>query len=58
LEVRYTYKIEGGKPEGKRPFENSRCGREDNIKTNLGEIVCEVLTGFFWLKIGFIGVSL
>jgi hypothetical protein len=56
--LRYVYKMLGRKPEVNRPFEKSRRGREDNIKTNLREIVCEVLAGFFWLKIVFIGGSM
>jgi hypothetical protein len=54
----YAYKMSGRKPERERQFEKSRHGREDNIKTDLREIVCEVLAGFFWLKIVFIGGSL
>jgi hypothetical protein len=30
------------KPEGKRPLGRSRRRREDNIRMDLGEIVCEV----------------
>jgi len=45
----------GGKPEGKRPIGRRRCKLEDNIKTNLQEVGCDVWTGSRWLRIGTVG---
>jgi hypothetical protein len=35
---RNVYRLLVGKPEGKRPLGRPRCGWEDNIKMNLGEM--------------------
>jgi hypothetical protein len=51
-EMRNLYKILVGKPEGKRPFDRSRCGCEDNIKMGLKEIDCEGVGCIHWLRIG------
>jgi hypothetical protein len=39
--MRNTYKILVGKPEGKRPLGRPKRRREDDIKMDLKEIVCE-----------------
>jgi len=38
-ELRNTYRIFVGKPEGKRPLGRPWCRWEDNIRTNVEEIV-------------------
>jgi hypothetical protein len=38
-EMRNTYRIFVGKPEGKRPLGRPWCRWEDNIRTNVEEIV-------------------
>ena len=35
-----VYRVLVGKPEGKRPFGRPRCRWEDNIETDLQEVVC------------------
>ena len=39
-ERRAIYRVLVGKPEGKRPLERPRCGREDNVKMGLQEVGC------------------
>jgi hypothetical protein len=41
---RGTYRSLVGKPEGKRSLERLRRGWEDNIKTDLQEVECGVMT--------------
>jgi len=41
-----------GKSEGKRLLERPRRRWEDNIKMDLQEVGCRVLTGLIWLSIG------
>jgi hypothetical protein len=40
-EIKNTYKILGGKSEGTRPLERSRCRWQDDIKMDLRERVEE-----------------
>jgi hypothetical protein len=42
-ESRGVYRVMVGKPEGKRPPGRPRRRREDNIKTDLQEVGCEVI---------------
>ena len=49
---RGVYGVLVGKPEGKRPLGRPRRRWEDNIKRDFKEVVCGVLTGSSWLKIG------
>jgi hypothetical protein len=51
-EERKVYKVLVGKPEGKRALGKTRCIWENGIKMDLGEIGCEVWSGFSWLRIG------
>jgi hypothetical protein len=44
-EKRYVYRLLMGKPEGKRPLGRPRNSWVNNIKMDLGEIGCQVLTG-------------
>jgi len=48
-EMRKSYKILFGKPEGKRQIGRLRRRWEDNIRMDLNEIVWE---GCIWLRIG------
>jgi hypothetical protein len=50
-EMRNTYKILVGTPEGMRPLRRPRCKWEDNIRMDLRE----VWTGFIWLRTGTLG---
>jgi hypothetical protein len=43
-EKRNAYRVLVGKPEGKRPLGGPRCEWEDNIKMDLREIGCGVLS--------------
>jgi len=47
-----VYRVSVGKPEGKRPLWRPRCRWENNIKMDLQEVGCGVLTGSNWLRIG------
>jgi hypothetical protein len=40
-DVRNVYKILVRKPEGKKPLGRTRCGREDNARMGLREVVWE-----------------
>ena len=51
-ERRGVYRILVGKPEGKRPLGRPCPTWENNIKMDLQEVGCEVLTGSSWLRIG------
>jgi hypothetical protein len=51
-EMRYSYKILVGKPEGKRSFGRPRWRWENNITMDLGKLGLGVWTGFNWLRIG------
>jgi hypothetical protein len=42
-EIRPAYKIFFGKPKGKRPLGGPKSSWEDNIKTDLQEIMCEIV---------------
>jgi hypothetical protein len=46
-EMRNTYKILVGNPEGERPLGKSRSTWQDNIKMDLRK-----KSGFYWLRIG------
>jgi hypothetical protein len=48
--MRNTYTSFVGKPEGNRPLGTIRHTRQDNIKTDLREIMFGVRIGFIWLK--------
>jgi hypothetical protein len=51
--MKNAYKILVGNPEEKRPL-GKLCNRwEDNIKTNIRQMPCEIWTSFNWLNIGF-----
>jgi len=39
-ERRGVYRVLVGKSEGKRPLGRSRCRQADNIKLDLGDVVC------------------
>jgi hypothetical protein len=45
----------GRKGRGKRSLGRPRCRWKDNIKMDLLEIDCVVLTGLVWLRIGIVG---
>jgi hypothetical protein len=45
---RGVYKVLVGKSERKRPLGRPRCGWEDNIKTDLQEVVCGSMD---WIKL-------
>jgi hypothetical protein len=47
---RSTYTIWVGKP-GRRLLRRSRCGFEDNIKTNLKKYNVRLWATFIWLRI-------
>ena len=47
-ERRAIYRVLVGKPEGKRPLERPRCGREDNVKMDLREVGCG---GMDWIEL-------
>jgi hypothetical protein len=47
-EGRGMYRILVGKSEGKRPLGRPRRRREDNIKADLKEVVCE---GMDWIEL-------
>jgi hypothetical protein len=47
-----VYRVLVGKPEGKRLLGRPRRTWEDNIKMDLQELGCGVLTGSRWLTIG------
>ena len=49
---RGAYRILVGKHEGKRLVERPGRRWEDNIKTDLREVVWRVWTGSIWLRIG------
>jgi hypothetical protein len=49
-EMRNTYKILVGKPEGKRPLGRPRRRWEDNIRMDLREIRWKMLIGYIWLR--------
>jgi hypothetical protein len=51
-EGRNVYRVSVGKPEGKRSLGRPRCRWEDNIKMDLQEVGCGVLTGLSWLRVG------
>ena len=51
-ERRGVYRVLVGKPEGKRPLGRPRRRWEDNIKMDLQEVGCGILTGWSWLRIG------
>jgi hypothetical protein len=51
-EIRYTYKILVGKPEGNKPFQKPRHRWKDKIKIDLKELDKTEWTGFTWLMIG------
>jgi len=51
-EKKGVYRVSVGKPEGKRPLWRPRCRWENNIKMDLQEVGCGVLTGSNWLRIG------
>jgi len=51
-EMRNTYKIFVGKPEGNRPLERSMRRWEDNIRMDICEESGKVWTRCMWLKIG------
>jgi hypothetical protein len=51
-EMSNAYEILVWKPEAKRPPRRPRCIWEDNIKTDLTEIVFGVWIGLIWLRIG------
>jgi hypothetical protein len=46
-EIRYAYKILVGKPEGKRTLGRPRRIREDNIRTDIGEIRWGGMVGMY-----------
>jgi hypothetical protein len=48
MEMRNTYRILVGKPEGKRPLGRPRLRWVDNIKMDLREIVCD---GMDWIDL-------
>jgi hypothetical protein len=50
-EGRGMYRVLVGKPEEKKPLGRPRRSWEDNIKMELQEVVCGVLTGLSWLRI-------
>jgi hypothetical protein len=50
-ESRGVYRVWAGIPEGKRPLGRPRRRWEDNIKMDLQEVGCGVLTGSSWLRI-------
>jgi hypothetical protein len=56
-EVRKSYKILVGNPEGKRLLQRPMHRWEYNIKVDLNGTGC-VWTGFMWLRIGSVGVLL
>jgi hypothetical protein len=45
-----AYRVLTGKPLRKRPFGRHRSRSEDNIKTDLKEMVWKGWTGFVWLR--------
>jgi len=47
-ERRRLYRVLAGKPEGKRPLGRRRRRWEDNIKTDLQEVGCEVMD---WIEL-------
>jgi hypothetical protein len=47
-EGRGIYKVLVGRPESKRPLRRPRCGWEDNIKMDLGEIGID---GRNWIRL-------
>jgi hypothetical protein len=49
---RDVFRVLMGKPEGKRPLGKHRRRWEDNIKMDLQEVGCWVLTGSSWFRIG------
>ena len=51
-QCRDLYRVLVGKREGKRPLGRPRLRWEDNIKMDLQEVGCGVLTGSSWLRIG------
>jgi hypothetical protein len=51
-EVRGSYKVLVGKPEGRRPLGKPRCRWEDNVKMDLQEVGWGAWTGLIWLRIG------
>jgi hypothetical protein len=51
-EVRNSYKILVGKPEGKRPLRRLRCRQENDIKWILEKYAWRVWVGFIWLRTG------
>jgi hypothetical protein len=50
-EGRGVYRVLVGKPMGKRPLGRPRRILKDNIKMDLQEVGCGVLTGLSWLRI-------
>jgi len=48
---RGAYRVLVGQSEGKRPLGRSRRRWEDNIKMDLQEVGCGILTGLIWLSI-------
>jgi hypothetical protein len=50
-----VYTVLVGIPEGKRSLGRTRRRREDNIKLDLQEFGCGVLTGLSWLRIWTVG---
>jgi hypothetical protein len=56
-EMRNTYKILVGKPEGYRPPEIPRRRYEDNIKMILEKRGLRMWIRFIWLRIGTVGYS-
>jgi hypothetical protein len=57
-EERGLYRVLVGKPEGKRPMGRPRLSWEDNIRMNLQQMGCGVLTGLGWLRIETVGRQL
>jgi hypothetical protein len=57
-ERRGAHRVLEGKPEGKRQLGRPRRRWEDNIKTDLQDVVREAWTGLIWLRIGTSGGNL
>jgi hypothetical protein len=51
-EIRNSYRLLVGKPEGKRPLGRPRRRWVDNIRMDLGEVGWGDVTGLVWLRIG------
>jgi hypothetical protein len=46
-----VYRVLVGRPEGKKPFGESRCRWKENIKADLQEVDVGIWTGSSWPRI-------